>query len=358
MRINRDQLLEALEVVKPGLASKELIEQTTSFAFLDGMVVTYNDEISISHPVEGIEFEGAIKAKELYGLLNRIDKKVVSLSISDEGTELLFNAGRIRSGLRLETDIKLPIDEFNVEGAEWKEIKNPSQLRNSIALCAETCATDMSRLKLTCVDIKNNGVIQGSDGFRFLQCLGEALPFTDDEFLLPAHNAVEVSKFEFSSIMVDKGWVHFKNEDVGSIFSCRFIEEEYVDQNIIENVVQFEDPILLPFPKKMIKMIDLVGQFAERKYIMDEKVDVIIEDGHIMLKAETEDTKSWVKNVAAIDTEEKLSFSLTPSLFKNILLLSGHCSINPKRTKIKFSMEIGGDYSWCYVIMLRDPKTD
>ena len=48
MKINKKELQEALERVKPGLASRELIEQSTSFAFMRDRVVTYNDEISIS----------------------------------------------------------------------------------------------------------------------------------------------------------------------------------------------------------------------------------------------------------------------------------------------------------------------
>ena len=34
MKVNKVELLEALEKVKPGLANKDLIEQSTSFAFM------------------------------------------------------------------------------------------------------------------------------------------------------------------------------------------------------------------------------------------------------------------------------------------------------------------------------------
>ena len=69
MKLNKTDLQKALEIVKPGLANKEMIEHSTSFAFIGGRVVTYNDEISLSHPVEGLEIEGAIHAEELYKLL-------------------------------------------------------------------------------------------------------------------------------------------------------------------------------------------------------------------------------------------------------------------------------------------------
>ena len=72
MKINKVELQEALEKVKPGLASRELIEQSTSFAFMGDRVVTYNDEISISHPVKNLDVTGAVKAQTLYAFLNKI----------------------------------------------------------------------------------------------------------------------------------------------------------------------------------------------------------------------------------------------------------------------------------------------
>ena len=66
--IKRAELKEALETVKPGLASKEIIEQSTSFAFMGDKVVTYNNKISMSHPVKGLDITGAVKADEMYQL--------------------------------------------------------------------------------------------------------------------------------------------------------------------------------------------------------------------------------------------------------------------------------------------------
>ena len=51
MKINKQQFIEALELVKPGLAAKEIIEQSTSFVFRAGQVITYNDEVAVHAPV-------------------------------------------------------------------------------------------------------------------------------------------------------------------------------------------------------------------------------------------------------------------------------------------------------------------
>jgi len=110
MEIKRTDLIDALAIVKPGLASKEFIEQSTSFAFVAGRVITYNDEISISQPIEGIDFEGAIKADELYQLLSKLKADVIDLSIND--AEITIQCGKISAGMTLQEEIKLPLEEI------------------------------------------------------------------------------------------------------------------------------------------------------------------------------------------------------------------------------------------------------
>ena len=89
MKINKSELLKALNIVKPGLASKDMLEQTTSFAFLNGRVITYNDELSLSCPLKEIEFEGAIQAAELYAFVSKIKKEEIDLEKKENEIILL-----------------------------------------------------------------------------------------------------------------------------------------------------------------------------------------------------------------------------------------------------------------------------
>ena len=161
MKINKKELQEALTIVKPGLASKEILEQTTSFAFIDNRVVTYNDEISISHPVGDIDFEGAVKAEELYGLLSRVSKEEVELEA--DGDILKFSCGRVKAGLRLDKEVFLPIKE---PPKRFHKLANPDQFVNFVSLAMRTCSNDISQPRLTCVFVENGGKIIGTDSFR------------------------------------------------------------------------------------------------------------------------------------------------------------------------------------------------
>ena len=174
MKIDRQKLQEALAIVKPGLATKELLEQTTSFAFLGTRVVTYNDELSVSHPVEGLDFRGAIKAEELYGLLSRLNKGEVDVELTKK--ELLIQCGRVKAGLALEREIELPIEEEIGLIEDWHSIPDQAQFAKHLKFAMQTCSGDMSQQKLTCVCVRKNGLVQGSDGFRLVQCKGKKMP--------------------------------------------------------------------------------------------------------------------------------------------------------------------------------------
>ena len=80
--MNRKELLGALSAVRPGLANKEVMEQSCSFVFDGGMVCTYNDEIAVSHPVpEGIS--GAVRASELFSLLSKFPDEEIGVEVTE-----------------------------------------------------------------------------------------------------------------------------------------------------------------------------------------------------------------------------------------------------------------------------------
>ena len=92
--MKKAELIKALEAVRPGLANKEMIEQSTSFAFMKDRVVTYNDEISISYPIQDLDLTGAIKAEELYAFLSKAKTEDIDVEITD--AEIRLKAGRER----------------------------------------------------------------------------------------------------------------------------------------------------------------------------------------------------------------------------------------------------------------------
>lgn len=336
MKVNKTELQQALEIVKPGLANKELIEQSTSFAFTNGRVITYNDEISISHPITGMELEGAIKADKLYALLGKIKKEEIELTV--EENEILITSGRSKAGLALQSEIKLPLDEEEVtQHGKWKAL--PVNFIKFMAFAVSSCTKSSSDPILTCVHVNKEGYIEASDSYRITRCeLGEEMPI--DTFLIPATSTLDMLRLKPTKIAEGKGWVHFKT-DMGTIISCRIYEDEFPDTNPILKV----KGVQLILPQSITSVLDRASIFAKRDHSLDESITVSLENKRLKIsaKAETE----WFEEEVNVKYEgDPISFEVTPYLLKTILLETQACIYSSR--KLKFEGE-----GWVYIAMLR-----
>jgi DNA polymerase III sliding clamp (beta) subunit (PCNA family) len=279
MKINKAELQEALEKVRPGLASKELIEQTTSFAFTGGRVVTYNDEISISHPVKGLDVVGTVKAQALYRFLEKIKKE--EIDIEWEENQVIIKAGKSKAGLIFEQEVKLPIKEEIGKIEKWKNL--PGNFVEALKLCYPCCSRDMSRPILTCVNIDGEGV-QASDSYQIIHyTLTEKIPV--GKCLIPATSVKELVKYPVKKVAVGESWIHFRTED-GTVFSSRILNNEFPDtsKHLAIKGVEFS------FPKN-------INQILERAHVFSKKdaspgdiptVTIEIKEGQIKISAKNE----------------------------------------------------------------------
>ena len=69
--VNKSTLLDVLKKVKPGIASKDIIESMTYFFFSGEDIITYNDHISIQHPFK-TNFSFFVKAKDFFSIVSKI----------------------------------------------------------------------------------------------------------------------------------------------------------------------------------------------------------------------------------------------------------------------------------------------
>lgn len=334
MKVNKNNLAAALETVKPGLANNEVIEQATSFCFLKGKVVTYNDEISISCPVEDLELKGAINANELYNFVNKVSAEEIDLEVSEN--EILLKAGRSKAGLKLQAEVVLPIEEIG-EIKKWKKL--PKGFLKAIQFAMGSCSRDMNKPNLTCVHIIKN-VVEASDGFRVIHyTLDEKVPI--DETLLPANSCAVVVKMKPVEITESDGWVHFKTKDE-VILSCRIFDEKYVNtSNVLD--ISGDD---LPFPEETIDILDRAGIFSKRDHILDESIVIKFSNRKLMIRSESE--SGWFEEKAKTSYKGKdISFNITPYLLKDILNETSVGIISPNKLAFK-----GKD--WKYITILRN----
>jgi len=332
MIIQKQELQQALELVKPGLASKELIEQSTSFAFVDGFVMTFNDEICMSHPID-LEIEGAIQAEELYKLLPRLKKDEVEVTQTDG--EIQLKCGRTKAGLTLFEEIKLPLESIGKKG-KWKPLHK--DFIHYVSMCLGSAGVDMSKPILTCIHCHKDGIIEASDSMKIMRCeLDEKSPV--DTFLIPARTAVHLIPLNPTHIAEGEGWIHFKTEEK-TIISFRVFEENFPNT---DDFLEMEGD-MFTLPKTFAEILERVSIFSKRDHILDEAISVVIETNRIKVKADSD--SGWIEEEANMRYKgDPIHFSIAPYLLKEVLRETQECEVSDNR--LKFEGE-----GWKYITLL------
>jgi len=334
MEISKKELEHALEIVKPGLASKDIVEQATSFAFVKGKVVTYNDEISISHPVTGLNIAGAVEADIIYKLLSKAKSDTLDLLM--EENQIILSQGKMKAGFSLQAEIKLPINEEVSDIGKWKKL--PERFSEFLELSIPSASKDMSRPVLTCVHISENGYMEASDSFCLTRCT-----FSDDvpvkTFLIPATSAIQVIRLAPTQIAEGKGWIHFKNEE-GSVISCRALADQFPDAS---HLLKVEGHRLI-LPEAISEALDRASIVAKRDHPLEEMVTIEIKDKTLLISSNSKE--SWFKEELRINFKEHIKFNITPYLLRKILTKTRECIVSD--SKLKFEGE-----GWSYIAALR-----
>lgn len=319
--MKRADLLSALEIVKPGLANREIIEQATSFAFIDGCVVTYNDNVSIRCPVEGLKISGAIKAEELYKLLGKL--KQDDITVESNGPEVILTSGRAKAGFTLQQQIKLPLEEIKNK-TEWKPL--PKDFRKALEFTMTTCSRDQTRAILTCINVTPEGRLQSTDNFRISIFNLDKVPA--NEFLLPAESAQIVSGYGLGWVAEGRGWIHFKSEGGLIEFSCRVVKGEYPP---IYKAAEGEGT-KVELPSTMQDVLSKASVFCTQEQVLDQRVKVVISEKRLKLRADGE-TGWFEEEVNMAYRGEPITFSINPHLLQSILDQTRICQIGEKTLK-------------------------
>lgn len=338
MNINKEELVNALAKVKPGLSIKEFIEQSTSFAFKGGKVITYNDELSVSHPIEGLEVEGAIEAEPLYALLSKIDRKVVKLVVRE--SELIVRAGKVKAGFKLQSEVRLPLEEVNVR-KKWRKLINPQTLIKGLKFVAFSTSKDVTKPVLTCVNVLQKGQLQATDNFRATLYEVDELPIGD--FLLPVSAIPVLANYEVKFIAETIGWVHFKTEE-GTVLSVRIYEDTFPEVKPLMKVKGHA----LPLPATLDEIIERSLAFTRREVAANSSVEIALTKNEIKVKGKAE--IGWFEETDKIVYEgEDVLFIINPLLLIDIVQ---EPKWEAKISKTGDRMLFKGN-NWCHLLMLR-----
>ena len=318
--MNRKEWLQQLELVQPGLSTKELIEQSTCFVFEKGFVKTFNDEIACTLACD-IGIEGAVQAKPLLELLKKLPEETVEVQLGDK--QLLIQGEHRKAGIRMESEVFLDTEQIETPKEDaW--IPLPPDFCEAVEVVRQTASQNDSEFVLTCVHIHPEYV----EACNNYQATRFPLKMKVSSSILVRHTSMlHVGSLGIMDFAEDSSWLHFRNP-MGLVISCRKYEDEFPDMGEILNVSG--DPITLPSD---IEGAASTAQIFSMDNPYDDQIQITISRNKLRLKGTGEN--GWYSETKKLEYDgPKIQFRIAPKLLKEITKRQHDCEITRDRLKI------------------------
>lgn len=335
--VSRETFLRALETAAPGLSPKEILEQSGCFVFVDGDVVTYNDEVSVRGP-SGLpnDFRGAVRAKKLLDLLRGMDEDGLRLSEGD--AEFVVTGKSRQAAVRMEKEIHLPYAGVEPPG---KFKKLPEEFGEAVSLVQQCAGTDESRFVLTCVNIHPDW-IEACDDFR--ACRWKMQTGFKNPTLVKQASMSPAARMGVESFSEGDNWVHFKNRQ-GYVLSARKFVEEFPSASLDGPLSQNGTPVSLP---KGVKEAAEKAQLFSADNLDADLAEVTLKAGRVVVRGRG--PEGWYKEVKKVTWDgPAVTFMIPPKLLGE--LVEKYNSVEVSESVLRID---GGSY--VYITCLTAPE--
>lgn len=243
MRVQRSTLIAQLETVRHGLSPKDIVDQASCFAFRDGKVFTFNDEVACWGP-SAFNPEGkgiVVPSGPLLALLPKLPDDELDFSFTDEG--LVIKGKNKRTKIRVEGEIRLPIDTVTI-AKPGDYFDAPDGFVEGLSLVEKCAGTDDADFKYTCINMTPKW-IEACDNSQIARFRMKLPGLTDGSFLVRKEAIKSVLSLDVKKIATSGAWVFFK-DDRGVVIACRRYVEEYLNLTAAIELVGSGVPAELP----------------------------------------------------------------------------------------------------------------
>lgn len=332
MRVNRQEFLQTLARVQPGLSSSDFIEQSTCYAFADGWVATFNDEICCRTKTGLPDLTGAVRAKQFTSVLENMADEEVDLDAT--AAELRISGRRKKAGVRMEAEIVLPVEQVETPAA-WMPL--PAEFGDAVRSVLGAAGTNDEEFLTVCVHVHPDFVeaCDRKQAARYDIATGVSRPF-----LVRASSLGHVAKLDMTKVGETDNWIHFRNKLL--VFSCRRHLDEYPD--ITALLKTRGTPTKLP--RGASEAAALAGVFtADDKE--NDKVNVRLTTDRMVVRGEG--AFGWAS--ADLETAYKgddVVFRISPAMLTKLVKEHETCEITPDK------LIVAGE-RWRYLTCLGRP---
>jgi hypothetical protein len=261
MDIRRTELLKALKQCLPGIESRDILMQGADlFVFTGGFIYSYNNAISVRVPIESeglieAHVEGAVKAQELYDIVNKLTGDSVTFTVKKKSWVL--ESGRARAELVLmEGDFSKRLAGIEPDSKKWELV--PPEFLSGI----RACRMQKNHSTLSGVFITESDIMS-TDGFQMNRWAYKGPKIKNT--WIGDEAVAELLKFDsIAAVQIKESWALFNTKD-GAVFSVKVLDDKQWPHDKLLSVIEKNkkepaDPAGV-FPKALYDVVDRASSF-------------------------------------------------------------------------------------------------
>ena len=307
-KVNRKDLLIALNKVKPALTPSDINPFSSHLIFNQDYVWAYDGSILITQAIPNIGISGAVKPNEFCALLSKMNDE--NINVGNDENAINVSGKSIKANIFINMNIPPEGMKVPEESEKWMEL--PDNFCDSLSVCLFDRHFEIRSPALDFIRVKGNEIIS-CDGI--VGAKKELSKKVDVDFYISYAHAKKLSKYNVNKYIVSDGYTCFKTSD-GTVFCCREVDTTHSDSvnTLFENV----DGIKLDEVDSILKALDSVSPMTMSVNKQDKKVEFYCEGkGKAFFRGEG--TGGIVTNEIDIKSTSKFDVSISPILLpKNI----------------------------------------
>lgn len=319
--MKRKELLQALLTVKPGIASKDIIESMTYFYFSGSSVISYNDMISIQHPLK-TDFQTFIKADDFFKVISKVKSDTLAFKL--ENSQLKMKSDKMMNSFATIFDdeivARIATVQESLEGVTFKKL--PSNFSEGVKLCIQVASRNESDQMLTCLYISGKNIV-ATDNVRIARYILKA---SMDDMMIKASELKSLALINPVKYCVTPSWIHFQNES-NCIFSIRRIKGNYPDMLKYTEFTGVE----VSLPKNILDGVDIASVFTEDA---DDAIAITIKKGKYRIYKESDAGKIDFRDNIDYDGQD-ITFKINPNLLKEMMNHSTNVTIGVRSARLE-----------------------
>ena len=344
IEIKREEFLNKLIHVAPGLQTKENLEQSGCFFFKNKKVMTYSEGVfcsmNLGFPEDG---EFVVASEKLLALLQKMPDDLIRLKVTDN---LL-----IVSGVNSERKASFPKDSEISPTAGIDRVEKPdkwktlhSKFCDAILIGSECAKKSSSYFFLICAHVTPK-YIESTDNDQVVRY--RIKTGIEEDCLLEKSSLVKLAQMMPTKMSETESWLHFRN-GTGLTFSIK----KHPNENFpnVKPVLEMKGT-KIKLNKGISLSSDLASIFTKSPMkggVSREKILVSMRKGEMEIVGEGSGG-TFKEKLKFKYKGPEFQFTVSPKLFSELTRKTSECEIEKRKLKVDAN-------NFTYIACLLDPE--